>query len=127
MDYNLFCTHDSEAVRKASNFNSIPRRKGVGKNALVDRIGGLLSHDNYLVTHDGRYLMSSFNGHMESCLCMVFDEAFWSGDKSAEGKLKGLITSPEVLIERKGKEAYKADNLVGTIIIGNESWLVPHL
>jgi len=99
--------------------------KGVGKNALVDRIGGLLGHDNYLVTHDGRYLMSSFNGHMESCLCMVFDEAFWSGDKSAEGKLKGLITSPEVLIERKGKEAYKADNLVRTIIIGNESWLVP--
>lgn len=99
--------------------------KGVGKNALVDRIGNLLGNGHYLVAHDGRYLTSNFNGHMDSCLCLVLDEAFWSGDKSAEGKLKGITTAPEIVIERKGKEAYTVDNLVRVIIIGNEDWLVP--
>jgi hypothetical protein len=99
--------------------------KGTGKNALVDRVGKLLGSTHYLVAHDGRYLTSNFNGHMDSCLCLVLDEAFWSGDKSAEGKLKGLTTAPEIMIERKGKEPYMVDNLVRLIVIGNEEWLVP--
>jgi len=99
--------------------------KGVGKNALVDRVGNLLGSGHYLVAHDSRYLTSNFNGHLDAALCLVLDEAFWSGDKSAEGKLKGITTSPEILIERKGKEPYLVDNLVRLIIIGNEDWLVP--
>lgn len=99
--------------------------KGVGKNAFVDRIGSILGSGHYLVAHDGRYLTSNFNAHFDSCLCLVLDEAFWSGDKSAEGKLKGITTAPEIMIERKGKEPYMVDNLVRLIVIGNESWLVP--
>lgn len=98
--------------------------KGVGKNALVDRIGKLIQ-GHYIVAHNRRFLTSNFNGHMDSCLCMVLDEAFWSGDKDAEGQLKGITTSPEILIERKGKEPYTVDNLVRLVIIGNENWLVP--
>lgn len=99
--------------------------KGVGKNALVDRIGNLLGQGHYLVAHDSRYLTSNFNGHLDSCLCLVLDEAFWSGDKSSEGKLKGITTAPEIMIERKGKEPYTVDNLVRLVVIGNEDWLVP--
>jgi len=100
-------------------------RKGTGKNAFIDRIGKLLGEDHYAVVHNSRYLTSNFNGHLESCLCLVLDEAFWSGEKSAEGTLKGLITERRILIERKGREVYKVDNLARTIIIGNEDWLVP--
>lgn len=99
-------------------------RKGVGKNSLVERIGKLISA-HFLVAHDSRYLTSNFNGHLDSCLMLVLDEAFWSGDKSAESKLKGLTTAPEIMIERKGKEPYMVDNLVRMIVIGNEDWLVP--
>jgi len=99
--------------------------KGVGKNAFVDRIGNLLGDGHYATAHDGRYLTSNFNGHLEACLCLVLDEAFWSGDKAAEGKLKGITTSTDLIIERKGKESYKADNLVRIVVIGNEDWLVP--
>lgn len=99
--------------------------KGTGKNALIERFGKLLGRSHFLVAHDGRYLTSNFNGHMDSCLMLVLDEAFWSGDKNAEGKLKGLTTSPELLIERKGKEPYTVDNLVRLVVIGNEDWLVP--
>lgn len=99
--------------------------KGTGKNAPIDRIGKLLGPAHYLVAHNGRYLTSNFNGHLDSCLCLVLDEAFWSGDKSAEGQLKGLTTAPTILIERKGKEPYSVDNLVRIVVIGNEEWLVP--
>lgn len=99
--------------------------KGTGKNALVDRIGQIIGPKSYIVAHDVRYLTSNFNGHLDSCLCMVLDEAFWSGDKAAEGKLKGLSTAPEIMIERKGQEPYMVDNFVRLIVIGNENWLVP--
>lgn len=98
--------------------------KGVGKNALVERVGRLLG-PHFLVAHDTRYLTGQFNGHMDSCLCLVLDEAFWSGDKAADGKLKGLTTAPQILIERKGKEAYMVDNLVRLVIMGNAEHLVP--
>lgn len=99
--------------------------KGVGKNALMDRLGQLFGASHYLVAHDGRYLTSNFNGHLDSCIWLILDEAFWSGDKTAEGKLKGLTTAPEMMIERKGKEPYMIDNLVRIGVIGNEDWLVP--
>jgi hypothetical protein len=99
--------------------------KGTGKNALIERIGKLLGSTHFLTAHDSRYLTSNFNGHLDSCLMLVLDEAFWSGDKAAEGKLKGLTTAPEIMIERKGKEPYMVDNLVRLIVIGNEDWLVP--
>lgn len=100
-------------------------RKGVGKNVLIERIGKLIGSTHFLVAHDSRYLTSNFNGHLDSCLMLVLDEAFWSGDKAAEGKLKGLTTAPEIMIERKGKEPYMVDNLVRLVVIGNEDWLVP--
>lgn len=99
--------------------------KGTGKNVLIERIGKLLGSGHFLTAHDSRYLTSNFNGHLDSCLILVLDEAFWSGDKQAEGKLKGLTTAPEIMIERKGKEPYMVDNLVRMVVIGNEDWLVP--
>lgn len=99
--------------------------KGVGKNSLIERIGKLIGEEMFLVADDSRYLTSNFNGHMEECLCLVLDEAFWSGDKAAEGKIKGLTTNPVIPIERKGKESYTIDNLVRLVVIGNEDWIVP--
>lgn len=98
--------------------------KGVGKNAPVDRVGRLLG-SHYLLASNRRYLVGNFNSHMESLLMFVLDEAFWSGDKAAEGQLKDLITGQDHLIEHKGKEPYRVDNKTRIVIIGNEDWLVP--
>jgi hypothetical protein len=98
--------------------------KGVGKNALIERVGYLLG-PHFLVADDERYLLGNFNSHLESNLCFVLDEAAWAGDKRAEGKLKGLITGSKHLIEHKGKEARTRKNLSRIVILGNEEWLVP--
>lgn len=98
--------------------------KGVGKNALVERVGDLLGQ-HFLVASDDRYLLGNFNSHLESNLFFVLDEASWAGDKRAEGKLKSLITGKHHTIERKGREPYNVANLTRVAIIGNEDWLVP--
>jgi hypothetical protein len=80
---------------------------------------------HYFTADDERYLTGNFNSHLESCLALVLDEAQWAGAKKAEGRLKGLTTGKEHLIERKGAEPYKVKNLTRVIILGNEDWLVP--
>lgn len=99
-------------------------KKGVGKNALLERIGYLLGN-HHLLTADRRYLMSNFNGHLENLLMFTLDEAFWSGDKKAEGVIKNLITGTKHVIERKGSETYSVENRTRVAIVGNEEWLVP--
>jgi hypothetical protein len=58
-------------------------------------------------------------------LLFVLDEAFWSGDKEAEGVVKDLVTGTDHLIELKGKESFTVRNLTRVVVIGNEEWLVP--
>lgn len=99
-------------------------KKGVGKNALIDRIGNMFK-PNYMVVSNKRYLISNFNAHLAKLLLLVLDEAFWSGDKAAEGILKDLVTGNYHQIEQKGKESYKSKNLTRVCIIGNEDWIVP--
>lgn len=98
--------------------------KGVGKNALVERVGNLLGNHFLVATHN-RYLTSNFNGHLENLLFMVLDEAAWAGDKKTEGVLKGLITGQSHVIEHKGQAPYSVDNKTRIAVIGNEDWLVP--
>lgn len=98
--------------------------KGTGKNALIERVGTLLG-PHFLLTSNRRYLIGNFNGHLENCLLFALDEAFWSGDKQAEGTLKDLITGTAHVIEHKGKEPYTVENCTRVVIIGNEEWLVP--
>lgn len=98
--------------------------KGVGKSSLVERVGHLLG-SHFIATSDKRYLLGNFNGHLENNILFVLEEAFWSGDKQAEGVLKHLVTSKKQMIEHKGKEAYEIRNCSRTVVIGNEDWLIP--
>ena len=98
--------------------------KGVGKTMVAETIGDLLGR-HFLLTSDRRYLTGNFNGHLENCLMLALDEAFWSGDKQAEGTLKNLITGREHVVEHKGKEPYVVANKTRIIICSNENWVVP--
>ena len=98
--------------------------KGVGKNALIERIGALLG-GHFLLTSNRRFLTSNFNGHFENCLMFAMDEAYWAGDKQAEGQIKDLITGSHHVIEHKNKEPFRVENRTRVVIIGNEDWLVP--
>lgn len=99
-------------------------KKGVGKNALIDRVGFLLGN-SFSTVSNRRYLTSNFNAILENKVMLVLDEAFWSGDKQTEGVLKGWVTSPQHVIERKGHEHYSIKNCMRLIILANDEWAVP--
>jgi len=98
--------------------------KGTGKTTLVDSIGALLE-SCYKTVDNSDEILSNFNASLENCLALTMEEAFWSGDKKAEGILKNMITGKRHRIERKGVDAYYVQNLTRVFIIGNDYWLVP--
>lgn len=98
--------------------------KGVGKNVLVESFGRLLG-SHFTLAASRRYLTGNFNSHLENCLFIALDEAYWAGDKEAEATLKDLVTGTSHRIERKGSEPYEIANYTRVVIIGNEEWIVP--
>jgi hypothetical protein len=99
-------------------------RKGTGKTKLGEVLGSLFA-PHYFPVDDARYLVGQFNQHMASCLLLQADEAMWAGDKAAEGRLKGLITSRIQMIESKGVDPIRMENRVRVIMTSNEDWVVP--
>ena len=99
-------------------------KMGSGKSKLGEVFGSLIGA-HYVQIDSGRYVTGQFNGHMAHCLLLQADEAVWAGDKSAEGRLKGLITSEYQMIESKGLDAVRMPNYVRCIMTSNEGWVVP--
>jgi hypothetical protein len=62
---------------------------------------------------------------MAQLLLLHADEAFWAGDKRAEGKLKDLVTGFKHRLEFKGVDPIIVQNLIRLFVTGNQDWLVP--
>lgn len=97
---------------------------GTGKSIMGEVIGSLIA-PHYFQVDDPRYITGQFNAHMSACLLLQAEEAVWAGDKVAEGRLKGLITSRTQMIESKGVDPYRLDNYVRVLMTSNEDWVVP--
>ena len=59
---------------------------------------------------------------LQDKLLVFADEAFWAGDKQAEGVLKGMVTEEMNVIEHKGKDAFKVKNYIRLIVASNYEW-----
>ena len=99
-------------------------KMGSGKTKVGEVFGSLFPR-HYFLVDDPRYVTGNFNAHMASCLLLQADEAVWAGDKSAEGRLKGLITSPRQQIESKGIDPIPLPNYLRLVMTSNEEWVVP--
>ena len=98
--------------------------QGTGKG-LFAKIFGHLFGKHYLHVTNPRHLTGNFNAHLIDCLLLFADEAFWAGDKSAEGALKTLITEELRAVEIKNKDVFQARNFTRLLIASNKSWVVP--
>jgi Family of unknown function (DUF5906) len=99
-------------------------KQGAGKTIVGRMIGSLLG-DHYALLSDPRYITGRFNSHMNACLLLHADEAFWAGDRAAEGRLKDLVTGDLHFVEFKGKEPVRLQNHIRLFITGNHDWIVP--
>ncbi|GEP09845.1 primase-helicase family protein [Methylobacterium gnaphalii] len=98
--------------------------EGSGKTKIGEVIGSLIP-SHYFLIDSPRYLTGQFNAHMASCLLLQADEAVWAGDKHAEGRLKGLISAGEQMIESKGVDPIRLKNYVRVLMTSNEDFVVP--
>lgn len=97
---------------------------GVGKGIFANVFGSLFGK-HYISLSQSNQLVGRFNGHLKDKVLLLADEAFWGGDKSAEGNLKSLVTEPYITIEEKGLNAYSAKNHLHMIFSTNNDWAVP--
>ena len=98
--------------------------KGVGKNTVVDALGRCFG-PHYFVADSMGAVLGRFSGHLHNKLLVFMNEALWAGDKTAEGRLKSLVTDGFRAIEDKFVTIMHDQNLTRLMIASNEDWVVP--
>ena len=102
----------------------LPGGQGTGKGVYVRSFGELYGR-HFAHVQSSEHFLGRFNKHLQHSLLLFADEAVWAGDKRAEGKLKGLITEPEVMIEAKFVDARRMPNNLRVFVASNHEWVVP--
>lgn len=94
--------------------------KGIYGRSMAKAFGQHGLHISSMQQMAGR-----FNRHLLDCALLFADEAYWPGDKSAEGTLKRLITEDTLTIEPKNVDIFQVENALHIIMAANEEWVVP--
>ena len=98
--------------------------KGTGKGTLFRFLRDLWGQHGKHIT-SCEHLTGKFNAHLSDVCLLFVDEAFFSNDKKHEGVLKGLITEPTLMIERKGVDAVECKNYLKIVMATNSDWAIP--
>jgi len=99
--------------------------KGTGKGALGAVLVKMFGWAHAQHVFDPKHLTGSFNMHLAQCVFLFADEAYAPKDKTAEGRLKGMITESSLFIEPKGVDGSRMPNNLHVLISGNEEWVIP--
>ncbi len=113
--------HPAERAQAALVFKG---KKGTGKGTLGNALCRIFGqHGTHISTAE--HLAGRFNGHLRDACFLFADEAYWPGDKGAEGSLKRLVTEPDLFIEAKGKDGITVPNMLHVMMASNDEWVVP--
>lgn len=99
--------------------------EGSGKGIFGHSLKAIVGSHAVQVTDPKLFATGRFNGHLDRCVFLFADECHWPGNKQYEGQLKGMLTEPTRMIERKGIDAYAATNMLHVLISSNDAWVVP--
>jgi len=100
-------------------------KKRIGKGTFVKIIGELIGGNHYFQTNQPDKVFGRFNIQLMRTILVYLNEAFWSGDKSMEGRIKGIITDDDFSYEIKGGAIFGAKNVTRLILDSNEKYIVP--
>ena len=99
-------------------------RMGSGKSVFARYFGSIFGR-HFLPVTDSKHLVGHFNSHLQDCVVLFADEAFYAGDRAHEGVLKGLITEDTILVEPKGIDVGLSPNCLHIIMASDQDWAVP--
>jgi hypothetical protein len=98
--------------------------QGVGKNIAAESFARLWGAHALTITQKSHFT-GNFNAHLRNCSVLIVNEAFFAGDRSQAGAMKGLVTDRTIAIEAKGVDVVMTPNLLHIIFCSNEDWVVP--
>lgn len=98
--------------------------QGTGKSKVFDWVRRAIGSAALKVS-SARHLTGNFNAHLDGKIFLTCEEAFWAGDKAAEGPLKDIISSDTLPIEGKFENVVERPNYVNPVFISNNDWTVP--
>jgi len=98
--------------------------KGTGKGKFLQQFGSLFG-SHFMEVANGEHIVGKFNAHLSHLLLLGADEAYWNGDKKAEGVLKNLVTEPKIIIERKGIDSVSMESFLRIVLTTNNDYVVP--
>lgn len=99
-------------------------KQGTGKGVFANAWSAILGA-HFIQVSSGGQITGRFNSHLKDKIVAFVDEAFWGGDKRAEGVLKSIITEPHINIEQKGVDSIRVENHLNIIVASNNEWVVP--
>lgn len=99
--------------------------KRIGKGTFIKLVGDLIGSNHYFQTSQADKVFGRFNVQLLRSVLVYLNEAFWSGDKSAEGRIKSLITDEDMSYEIKGGAIFGGKNVTRLILDSNDKYIVP--
>ena len=95
-------------------------KKGAGKDTLAEYLAVALGQSAKKVSGSDQ-VTGRFNATLESALLIHAEEAFFAGDPREADKLKHLITSLKLRVERKGIDTYETKSFARFILTSNHA------
>jgi len=103
-------------------------KKGVGKDTYWDQMGLLFGGNGAYFHNTSRpehTVFARFNSQIAKCLLIKFEEADFQTNKANEEQLKGLITSLDSQIEKKGFPVIQVKNFTDVVMTTNQECPIP--
>jgi hypothetical protein len=98
--------------------------EGTGKGIYGRTMCGFFGQHSFHASSSD-HLTGKHNEHLQDCSLVFADEAWWPGDKAAEGTIKRNITEDTLIIEPKFIGKMTVPNCLKVIIASNNEWTVP--
>ena len=98
--------------------------EGIGKSFYAETLAMMLGK-HYVKITDFDQIFGQFNAIIEYALLTHFEEAFWAGDRRAEGRFKDHITGTTRIINQKNLPMRQCKIYPRTILNTNSHWAVP--
>lgn len=101
-------------------------RKGVGKDTLWDRFGSIFGPEHFHNTSRPEHtVFARFTSQLARSLLIKFEEANFTTNKDNEDQLKGIITSRDAQIEKKGHPIISVNSYVDCVMTTNQEVPIP--
>jgi len=99
-------------------------KEGIGKGTIAKIIKRIIGR-HYVHLSSPKQLTGNHNAHLMYAMIAFLDEAFFAGDKSADGVLKAMVTEETRMIEPKFVDAFEIKNYLRILMATNNDWVVP--